>query len=298
MTSDMKGRMALGKNSLPHPIRVGYNWANSAVGRFDAKQRTLPNFLVVGTQRGGTTSLFAYLLRHELIFGPRRSKGVHYFDTHYRRDALWYRAHFPRRSSIERLANLHGVTPAVGEGSPYYMFHPTIAARVAELMPECRIVMVLREPLDRAMSHHNHEVKRGFETLSLVEAFDAESARLAGELVRLTSDPTYVSKEHVHHAYIGRSQYADQIERFSKLFGRDRVLVLDSAMLKSDPESSVRRVTEFLGLPAIAGGDYPLYNQRERDPVSPELRERYGHLFDESNEQLRQLLLPGELSWL
>ena len=74
--------------------------------------------------------------------------------------------------------------------------------------------------------------------------------------------------------------------------------VLDSALLKSDPKSSVRRVTDFLGLPAIAGGDYPLYNQRERDPVSPELRERYGHLFDESNDRLRQLLLPGDLSWL
>lgn len=290
------GRKALGQSRVPQPVRELYHWANRNSGRLDASQRALPNFLVVGAQRSGTTSLFLYLLEHRLVFGPRRAKGVHYFDTDFDKPVDWYRAHFPRRSSLEKRARETGMTPAVGEGAPYYLFHPTIPDRVAELMPDCRILMVLREPLDRAVSHHAHEVRRGFETLSLIDALEAETERLAGEEERLIADPTYISRPHIHHAYIGRSQYAPQVERYLDRFGPDQVLVLDSAALKEEPASTVQQATDFLGLDPITGAEYPLYNKRDRDPVDAELRARFGPLFDASNARLRELL-PQGLSW-
>jgi len=294
----MIGRKALGKKSaLPQPVRNVYVWANRNIGRIDPRPRVLPNFVVAGTQRGGTTSLFIYLLAHEQVLGPRRAKGVHYFDTNWHESDAWYRSNFPLQSTIDQMARESGTTPAVGEGAPYYMFNPLIPGRIHDLMPECRVLMVLREPLDRAMSHHNHEVKRGFETLSMTDAFDAEPDRLAGEVEKMQADPNYISKPHIHHAYLERGQYADQVERYFNLFGRDQVLVMDSAKLKSHPEETVRRATDFLGLKPMSGVDYPLYNQRDRDPVSPELRERYGHVFEESNARLRELV-PGEFSWL
>lgn len=291
------GRKALGKRSLPEPARQVYHWVNTNSGRLDARHRSLPNFLVVGAQRSGTTSLFLYLLEHPLVFGPRRAKGVHYFDTGFDRSIEWYRAHFPRRATLARLAAETGATPAVGEGAPYYLFHPTIPERIAALIPDCRILIVLREPLDRAVSHHAHEVRRGFEALPLTEAFEAEGDRLAGEEERLIADPTYVSRAHIHHAYIGRGRYAGQVERYLDRFGPDRVLVLDSAALKRDPAAVVQEATDFLGLDPIAGTTYPLYNQRERDPVDAELRARFGSRFAESNARLRELV-PGRLSWL
>ncbi len=291
------GRKALGKSRVPEPVRDVYHWVNRNSGRLDAGSRTLPNFLVVGAQRSGTTSLFLYLLAHPIVFGPRRAKGVHYFDTHYRQSVDWYRSYFPRRSTLERLAAETGMTPAVGEGAPYYLFHPTIPDRIFELMPDCRILIVLREPLDRAVSHHAHEVRRGFESLGLVEALEAETERLAGEEERLIAEPAYVSRPHIHHAYIGRGQYADQVERYLDRFGSDQVLVLDSAALKEDPAGTVGRATDFLGIDAITDADYPLYNKRDRDPVDAELRARFGPLFDYSNARLRELV-PGVLSWL
>ncbi len=294
----MIGRKALGKRSLPEPLRNSYVWLNRNVGRLDAGSRSLPNFVVAGTQRGGTTSLFIYLLAHDLVFGPRRAKGVHYFDTNFHQSDDWYRGNFPKTAQLEALAAEHGVMPAVGEGAPYYLFSPVIPDRIHAAMPECRVLTVLREPLDRAMSHHNHEVKRGFEDLSLTDAFDAEDSRLAGEEEKILADPAYVSKPHIHHAYLRRGQYADQLERYFDRFGRDQVLVLDSAALKSDPEGTVRKATDFLGLAPMSGVDYPLYNQRVRDPVSPELRERYGQHFEDSNARLRTMLPEGTLSWL
>lgn len=291
------GRKALGKRTVPQPVRDVYHWVNRNSGRLDAGRRVLPNVLVVGAQRSGTTSLFLYLAQHPLVFGPRRAKGVHYFDTNYDRPLDWYRAHFPRRSMMDRLAREFGTAPAVGEGAPYYLFHPAIPDRIAAVMSECRIIVVLREPLDRAVSHHAHEVRRGFETLSLIDAFEAEEGRLAGEEDRLLADPTYVSRAHIHHGYIGRGQYAGQLERYLDRFGADRVLVVDSASLKENPGGEVRKVTDFLGLHPIEGAEYPLYNKRDHDAVDVELRSRYGPCFDVSNARLAELL-PGRLSWL
>lgn len=295
----MIGRKALGKaTALPQPVRDVYVWLNRNVGRFDPRPRSLPNFFIVGTQRGGTTSLFIYLLAHPLVHGPRRAKGVHYFDTNYNQPLSWYRANFPRRSVLEAQQHGQDVVSAVGEGAPYYLYSPVIPARIHRAVPEARIITVLREPLDRAISHHNHEVKRGFETLSLTEAFDAETDRLAGEVERISNDSTYVSKPHIHFGYLGRGQYAEQLERYFDLFGRENVLVLDSTALRSDPQGTVRKATDFLGLPPIANGEYPLYNQRAHDPIDPEIRARYGPMFEDSNARLGELLEPKTLSWL
>ena len=293
----MIGRKASGGFALPAPLVGPYKWALSNAGRFDAKQRSLPNFVVAGTQRGGTTSLFIYLLHHDLVFGPRRAKGVHYFDRDFDRSTDWYRAHFPRRSTLAKLEAEHGAAPAVGEGAPYYVFNPVIPQRIYDVMPNCKVVVLLREPLDRAVSHHNHETQRGFETMDMIEAFEREEERLAGEVERMRNDASYVSLPHIHHAYLSRGQYAEQLQRYFTLFGRDQVLVLDSSGLKADPAATVARTFEFLGLPPKHDMEFPIYNARQRDPVSPELRARFGSVFAESNEQLRTMV-PNTLSWL
>lgn len=295
----MIGRKALGKTAgVPKQVRGVYVWLNRNVGRLDPSPRALPNFYVVGTQRGGTTSLFIYLLAHELVHGPRRAKGVHYYDTNFHESVAWFRANFPRQSLLQAQEDEHGVAPAVGEGAPYYLYGPRMAKRIHSVTPHARIIAVLREPLDRAISHHNHEVKRDNETLELEEAFAAEEGRLAGELDKMMADPSYISQPHIHHAYIGRGKYAEQLERYFDLFGRDNVLVLDSAALSENPEQTVRQATDFLGLPPMSGVDYPLYNKREYDPVDPGIRERWGSHFDESNARLRELLAEGTISWL
>ncbi len=294
----MIGRKALGKRALPPALRSTYVWLNRNIGRLDPADRVLPNFYVAGAQRSGTTSLFIYLLSHELVHGPRRAKGVHYYDTNFHQSVDWYRSNFPRASTIDAQQAEHGVMPAVGEGAPYYLFSPVIPERIHAVTPGARILTVLREPLDRAISHHNHEVKRGFETLPLEEAFDAEASRLEGEVDKILADDQYISEPHIYHSYLSRGLYAEQLQRYFDVFGRDQVLVLDSSEMSSNPEATVRKTTDFLGLPPLTGVDYPLYNKREYDPVDPDIRARFGPYFAASNARLRGLLEPGTLSWL
>ena len=144
--------------------------------------RLLPDFLIIGTQRGGTTSLYNYLVEHPGI-GAASIKEVHFFDTpHFKQGLAWYRGHFPsafQRYYVERSLK-HGFV--TGEASPYYLFHPHAPKRVAGLMPQMKLIVMLRNPVDRAYSHYHHEVAGGHEKLATFEeAIACEDERLAGE---------------------------------------------------------------------------------------------------------------------
>ena len=138
-----------------------------------APLRGLPSVLIIGAQKGGTTSLFSYLVQHPDVLAPL-TKEIHYFDLQYDREDKWYRGHFPFARRLERGA-------VTIDASPYYLPHPLVPARAAQLVPEAKLVAVLRDPVDRALSHYHHEVRAGRESLSFADAIDQEAERLAGE---------------------------------------------------------------------------------------------------------------------
>lgn len=283
------GRGSLGKFSLPTPARRLVRAATTSATRVSADKRAFPNFLIIGAQRAGTTSLFYYLLAHDNVFGPIRNKGVHWFDSGFHHPPAWYRSHFPLQSTVDAAAAASGQDTAVGEGSPYYLYHPQIPARIAGALPQTKVIALLRDPVDRAISHHQHEQARGFETLSLADAIAAEDGRLDGEREKMAADPTYVSFNDMHFSYAARGLYAEQIERYHHYLGRDQVLVLDQRLLLNEPEKTVRRAFDFLGIPPVENAEFPTYNKREYDKGDAEVRATLAAKFAESNEQLRAL---------
>src|SRR4051794_20653441 len=154
--------------------------------------RVMPTFLIIGGQRCGSTSLFSYLARHPAV-GRSRGKEVHFFTLEYERGLAWYRSHFPTRLTVASTRRRLGVDMIAGEATPYYLFHPLAPYRVQAVLPEARLIAVLRDPVDRAYSHYQHEVALGVETLGFAEAVEAESDRLDGEEDRIEQDPRYVS---------------------------------------------------------------------------------------------------------
>ena len=163
---------------IPVPVRRIARYAIWAAGRATARWRPLPDFLVIGAQKAGTTALYAYLRWHPGITGPSW-KEVSFFDRHWWRGEFWYRGQFPLRSG-QRL---------VGEASPSYLFHPLAPERVRSLVPEAKLIALVRDPVDRAYSHYQHEVALGREPLSFEDALAAEAERTRGEVVRHVADP-------------------------------------------------------------------------------------------------------------
>jgi hypothetical protein len=257
-------------------------------GRVTSTQRVLPNALIVGAQRCGTTALFRAVTAHPGASGPVVRKGVHYFDVDYTHPLEWYQGFFPLRATASRGVPA-GQSPVVLEASPYYMFHPAVPGRIAKDLPGVKVVALLRDPVSRAHSAYKHEYSRGFETLSFVDALAAEDDRLAGEEEKLVSDPGYVSFAHQHQAYLARGRYTEQLERLEKAIGRDRILVLDSSEYFRQPDEGLHQVLEFLGLPPIPHEEV-FRNESTGSGIDPDLRRRLGEQMAPHDERLRDWL--------
>jgi len=255
----------------------------SSTGRL----RLVPDFLIVGAQRSGTTSMFKTLIQHPLVPRPFLRKGVHYFDLRYANGFSWYRGHFPIAPTA-RLRRLGRGLPHTGESSPYYMFHPLAPRRIAEDLPDVRLIVLLRDPVERAYSGHSHELARGYETEPFERALELEPERLRGQRERMLAEPGYESPGWQHHAYLTRGQYHEQLVELERLLGRDRLLVVDSQDFFTDPEPVFDEVSGFLGLPRHDGITFERHNSRSRSPMPALLRAHLSDHFVPHDDKLAQ----------
>ncbi|HYO32630.1 MAG TPA: sulfotransferase domain-containing protein [Nocardioidaceae bacterium] len=213
--------------------------AASVRPKWTARARMRPGYLIIGTKRGGSTSLAAWVSQHPQTAPCLSNKGTHFFDINYPRGPQWYFSRFEKPRDGWR---------TTGEASPYYMYHPAAPERIATTLPEVKLIAVLRDPVERAWSQYRYEVSRGNETETFERALDLEPERLRGERERLLNDPTYPGKPYRHHGYLERGHYAEQLERFFARFSREQVLLLGSEQMFADPHSELGRVWDFLGL--------------------------------------------------
>lgn len=248
--------------------------------------RVRPDFLIVGAQRCGTTSMFKTLMQHPDVLRPFLRKGIHYFDKSYGRGERWYRGHFP----LAATRRLHGGGRLVltGESSPYYMFHPLARQRLAADLPQVKVIVLLRDPVTRAYSAHSHELARGFEDLPFEEALAAEPERLRGERERLMAEPGYDSFHWQHHAYVTRGQYVEQVTALERLLGRERMCVVDSGDFFTDPEPVFDDVRRFLGLPPCDDIAFEQHNARPRSPLPDDLRVKLEQHYEPYDEELER----------
>lgn len=251
--------------------------------------RVLPDFLVIGAQKAGTTSLFNYLIEHPGILATVR-KQMHYFDNRYNRGHNWYRSHFPlqlQRAYSERRLGYRCLT---GEATPYYIFHPHAPRRIAQLLPDIKLIVLLRNPVDRAYSHYNHELRKKTETLTFEEALQQEPARLAPEIERMMQDENYYSFAHQHYSYLSRGIYVEQLQTWFKFFAKDRFLILKSEDFNKDISGTLNQIYRFLGLPELPPKDYPYHNRGDYREMPPEVRLHLQDYFKPYNQQLYRLL--------
>ena len=281
----MTARNATALDVLKAPVRelrAGYR-------KLTGPLRGLPSALIIGAQRSGTTSLFNYLAQHPDVLPPL-GKEIHYFDLHYGRGVRWYRGRFPFS------ARLRGGALTI-DASPYYLLHPLAPERAAQLLPDVKLVAVLRNPVDRALSHYQHEVRDGRESLSFAEALDREPERLAGEEERLRREPGYYSYNHHRYTYTRRGRYLEQLRRWVQHFPRSRLLVLQSERLFREPAAVSAALYDFLGLRPYRLEQYTTFYQGNYERAMPaELRARLNACFEPYNRELYQWL-GEEFDW-
>jgi len=256
--------------------------------------RLLPNFIIIGTQRGGTTSLYSYLASHPAI-GPASTKEVHFFDLKFPKGMTWYRAHFPSALEKYYIERVQGHTFITGESSPYYLFHPHVPKRVAKAVPHAKLIVLLRNPVDRAYSQYNHEVDGGRESLpTFEEAIDHEEERVKSEREKLLRNEYYVSEHHRHHSYLAKGVYVDQLLNWMNFFPREQFLILRSEDFYANPAEKLQQTLDFLNVPQTtltsAEQEFKTYNNKTFTKMHPDTRKRLVEYFRPHNERLYDFL--------
>lgn len=214
-----------------------------------SRMRVMPDFLIIGGQRCGTSSLYYYLTEQHGIISAA-TKEVHFFDDFYTRGLDWYRAQFATTTYKYYIESVRRHRFITGEASPYYIFHPYAPRRIAQVLPHVKIIALLRNPIDRAYSQHWLEVKGKYETLPFEEAIKREPERIAGEREKMLHDENYHSFNYRRYTYLTRGIYVDQLRYWMSYFSREQFLILKTEDLNANPAGIMRQTLEFLGVPA------------------------------------------------
>jgi hypothetical protein len=238
-------------------------WAAEALG--EPEVGALPDFVIIGAQKGGTSLLYRLLIRHPLV-KPAATKELHFFDNNFHEGISWYRRHLPKSKGVDDRKTV------CGEATPAYLFDPLVPERMIESIPHSKLVALLRNPVDRAYSQYQMWVRQGNEARSFGEATKQE---LEGE---------------TGQGYLLRGLYAQQIERFSFFAERDQLLVMKSEDFFSRRWEVYDRALEFLGLTPLEPFAVPPSTKTVYPPMDPATRRRLEAYFEPHNQRLYEYL--------
>lgn len=250
--------------------------------------RALPDFIIAGAQKCGTSSMHQYFTQHPRLLAGS-IKELHFFDGGL--DPVWdkyaegeplYRSYFPLRTTVRQKAAL------CFEASPNYIFSPIAPERMARMVPDAKIVVLLRDPVERAISHYFHEMRRGRESADIDTALALEEERLAPAMAA----GNFKDTAFFNLSYKLRGHYAEQLERLYAHYSRDQVLVLEAEGFFEDPMRVMRQVLDFVGMPDFPHliDVKPIGTGGNKADVSPDTRDRLKAYFTEPNRALSNLL--------
>lgn len=243
-----------------------------------SSRRMEPSFIIIGEARCGTTSLFNYICQNSKVIQPHK-KEIHFFDYKFDKKKSWYKSFFPfvKEGKI------------TGEATPYYFSHPKAASRLKEMYPDIKLILLLRNPIDRAISSFYKQRDLKIENIeSIEEAIDLEQERIKNSMDNMLKNNDY-DFNHKNYAYVNRGLYYDNLKRWQSLFDKDQMLIFEFDELYGNIEVSYDRVISFLGLDKEERS-FKHFNKGTYNNVDVEFRAKLGNFFEESNQKLYKLL--------
>ena len=251
-------------------------------GQFIAGPLSVPHFLIIGVQKGGTTSLYEYLQQHPQVQSAL-IKEVHFFDLNFEKGWDWYQEQLGQNNQSVVTSRKKLVT---GEASPYYIFHPLVPERVYHYIPNVKLIILLRDPVARSLSQYHHECRWDFESLGLEMALAAEPERLKFELEKFSQDPHYQSYAYQHYSYVKRGFYLEQILTWQHYFQPSQILIIQSEFLSENPDQVLIKVLDFLGLDQCQFKTQERHNSGQYPPAPERVKQQLAKQFLVPNQKL------------
>ena len=263
--------------SLPARVVRSLNWRFRLL---TSPGRGLPDFVIIGGQRCGTTSLYEALSRHQDVV-PSFRKEIHYFDIHYERGDKWYRANFPVRARLRRRIT--------GEATPNYLAIPEAPQRMARVVPDARLIALLRNPVERAHSAWKLRTYERVEKRPFSEAIEDEIVGVTRTWEGVSDARQELWRRSKRFAYLDKSRYAEHLAKWREHFAPDRLLIIQSEKLFALPEETLRAIEDFLGVRDDPNVALPRVNYTRPSEIDTGLRRELVDYFAPLHDELEQL---------
>lgn len=251
--------------------------------------RRLPDFLIIGAPRSGTSALYDYLIQHEQI-QKVAYKELHFFSKYYHRGVYWYRSFFPTKNLLSKLSM--DKKTITGEATPTYLHYPHAAKRIHDLIPNVKLIILLRNPIDRAYSHHQYRLLRSTEeTLSFEESFEREQKLKSTDLEKMFLDKNFYDENFYNQNYFSLGIYWEQIERWFKFFQKTQILIIDSEKFFSETKNTMNKIYDFLELPQQSLSKYEkIHSSGSTEKINSNTRKNLSTFFDSHNKKLYEII--------
>jgi len=269
------------------------------------KERILPSFIIIGAARSGTTSLYAYLLTHPNVL-PAAKKETVFFNYAYHKNLDWYRIYFPTISEIENAKKLKKQKIMIsGEATPSYFIDPLIPKQISHDLPNVKLIILLRNPIERALSHFHHNVLLGIEKLSFEQAIKQENERINKSFDELKNEKIFKNenfasyfiklltlkpKDYFNFSYLHTGKYFEHLKNWTEIFSKKQLLIIKSEDLFNEPKDVFTQVQEFLGLPYYDIKQYGRHWEIKYEEMDGVLRKNLQKFYESYNSKLYEYL--------
>jgi hypothetical protein len=237
---------------------------------FSGNFRILPDFIIIGVQKCGTTSLYNYLTQHPEIESAI-SKQPHYFDINFGKKIIWYKSHFPlyiKKVFYKKILKKQFIT---GEASTDYINHPLVSKRIKESLPNVKIIIILRNPVKRTCSHYQMNKKTNDEKLPILSALKKDLEQRPKKEKEVKEKGIFFSEYFKKFEYLGRGEYVRQIEEWEKLFPKNQILILKLEDLENKPQDSLNEIFRFLNVKNHKFKKFNKQNVGKYDKIEPKV---------------------------
>ena len=253
--------------------------------------RSLPDFIIIGTVRSGTTSLYYNICQHECVLTAAYDE-LGFFDSNYHLGLNWYRSLFPTLFSkwAVKQKTQFAIT---GEDTPFYIWNPLVAKRILKIIPNVKLIVLFRNPVDRAYSNYHLAVREGSENLSFEDAIQSELDSLKNSKIKSDDD---VKKYTVPRSYIAKGFYADQLKIWLKLFKSKQLFITSTEDFESNANNTLNKIYDFLEIPQINLKNLEKHKVASYPPMKDETRKFLVDLYKIHNEELFRMI-SKEFDW-
>ena len=262
--------------------KIYWNFFKRNIFGMTAFMRVLPDFIIIGSMKCGTTSLYYDICEHPCTLVAAYDE-IGFFDSNFHLGINWYRSMFPRKKQIEDIRRKEGAA-ITGEDTPFYFWKPIAAKRIQKLLPNIKLITILRNPIDRAYSEYQDLVSSESNSPSF-ETF------IENEINTRRKDSSLITEENFEifnqkNSYLLKGIYVDQLKIWAGLFPKEQIFTLSTENLNSEPITALESVFQYLNLPDYKIKNIQRQKQKKYAPMKPQTRKSLIEFFKPHNERL------------